>query len=283
MKWTRKVVWPAMAAVAVFATAPLVRGAVMHDVTGWVAHNGSSTPSDAGTNSPTFTPAGGNSTVMGTFPQVHLANDGDYVTATTTLTLDTRTGGTGTNGLNTQLRFGIVGGPAGAVVAEDVPNRGIWIEYGNDNNGRFVREVDPTNTDPFTFPLTGNIGTLNPDPEGDSIQGADIGPVDFELTLARSGGDLVITGQISGTDSVSGNPFLSKIDPAIVYAPAASGFNFDFNRVGFSFRNNVQAPSGTLNDVTITTNVPEPGCFMLAAGLALGGVVIGRRRGHAPR
>jgi hypothetical protein len=276
-----RITGPMTAALVVAAAASTTRGALVHDVTGWAVHNGTSTVSDGGTNSPTFTPADDNMTVLGTFPQVHLANDGDYVKATTTLTLDTRTGGAGTNGLNTQLRFGLVGGPAGPVVAEDLPHRGIWIEYGNNNNGRFVREVDPTSIDPFINPLTGDIGTLNPDPEGDSIQGTDIGPVDFELTLTRSGGNLVIAASISGTDSVSGNAFFSEINPAIVYAPAATGFNFDFNRVGFSFRGNVNAPNGTLHDVVVTTNVPEPVCCWLAAmvlGMCGASRTLGRRR-----
>jgi hypothetical protein len=288
MMMKHKMGWPAIATLALVGQASHVYGAIMHDVTGWAVHNGASVVTDGGTNSPTFTPADDNLTVLGTFPQVNLANDGDFVTATTTLMLDTRTGATGTNALNTQLRFGVFGGPAGPVVFEDAPHRGIWIEYSN--SGGFVREADPAQTDPFIFPIA-NAGNLDPDAEGDSIQGADIGPVDFELTLTRNGGDLVITGQISGTDSVSGNPFLSVIDPAIVYTPTASGFNFDFNRVGFAFRNNTNAPNGTLSDVIVTTNVPEPSSGMLAAFMAVGGMLVGDRarrawqgrRGHAPR
>lgn len=270
----RNIAWPAIVAIVTMASVPMAHGAIMHDVEGWVVHNGASVPSNETTNSPTFTPADGNVSVMGTFPAVQLANDGDFVTATTTLTLAERTG-TGVNALNTQLRFGLFGGPAGAVTPGDDDNRGIWIEYSN--AGGLVREADPAQTDPFIFPVA-DAGNLDPDAEGDSIQGANIGPVDFVLTLTRNAGNLVITGQISGTDSVSSNPFLSVIDPAIVYAPAASGFNFDFNRVGFSFRNNVNAPDGTLNDVTVTTNVPEPGSCLLAAFVAVGGAVITRRR-----
>jgi hypothetical protein len=275
MKLKRNMGWLAAVAAAAFAAAPSARGAIMHDVTGWVVHNGTSTPSNETTNSPTFTPADDNVTVMGTFPAVQLANDGDYVTATTTLTLTTRTG-TGTNALNTQLRFGLFGGPAGAVAAGDTNNRGIWIEYSN--AGGLVREADPAQTDPFIFPVA-DAGNLDPDAEGDSIQGANIGPVDFELTLTRSGGNLVISGQISGTDSSDGSPFLSVIDPAIVHAPVASGFNFDFNRVGFAFRNNVNAANGgTLNDVVVTTNVPEPGSWLLAALVSAVGAMAARRR-----
>jgi hypothetical protein len=283
MKRKRKVIWPAMAAVAVFAAAPLARGAIMHDVTGWVVHNGTSTLSNPTTNSPTFERADDNVAGLGTFPEVHLANDGDFIKVTTTLTFDEpRDGCTGgINCLNGGLRFGVFGGPAGNVVAEDTGHRGVWIEY--HIGGGNVREADPAQTAPFTNPID-EIGNMDPDAEGDALQGASIDPVDFELTLTRNSGNLVVTGQISGTDSVSGNPFLSKIDPALVHAPVASGFNFDFNRAGFDFAGgNVNAPKATLHDVTVTTNVPEPSSCLLAAGLALAGVVVGRRRGHAPQ
>jgi hypothetical protein len=90
-------------------------------VTGWVVHNGTSTVSNGGTNSPTFAGAD-NITVMGTFAPVELLNTGDSVKVSTTLTMDTRTANTGTNSLNTQLRIGLFDGPGAAdpVVANDI-------------------------------------------------------------------------------------------------------------------------------------------------------------------
>ena len=286
MMLNRSMAWPAIMALAMAGPASVAHGAFIFPVEDWAVHNGTSVVSDGGTNSPTFTPADDNMTVMGTFPNVRLADDGDFVAVTTTLTLDTRTGATGVNALNTQLRFGLFDGPAGPVVAEDTPNRGVFIEYSN--AGGLIREADPAQVDPFIFPIN-NIGNGTADAEGDSIQGADIGPVDFTLTLTLNAGMLDVAGQISGTDSVSGNPFLSTFS-ASGYAPMAAGFDFDFNRVGFAFRNNVNAPNGTLNDVIVTTNVPEASPWILATAVVVVRLSIGprmrralRRRGHGQR
>lgn len=267
MKFHRKLIGPALVAMAVASHHSLTYGAPT-PVTGWEVHNGSSVVTDGGTNTPTFTPADDNLTVMGTFPEVELANDGDFVTVSTTLTLETRTGATGLNALNTQLRIGLFDGPAGPVVADDVPNLGIIIEY-NRNGGLIREQADSTQTNPFNLPV--NIG--NGTSEDDAIQGADIGPVDFELTLTRNAGKLDISGKISGTDSVNGNPYLATYS-APGYTPTAVGFTFD--RVGFAFRNNVNAPSGTLHDVIIL--VPEPCSCTMAVTMLVGGVLMRRRR-----
>jgi hypothetical protein len=284
MMWKRIWEWPAIMALAIVGQASLVHGTTI-PVTGWAVHNGSSGVTDGNTNSPTFDNAD-NITVMGTFGDVELLNDGDYVTVSTTLTVGERDSNLNANSLNTQLRIGLFDGPAGPVVADDVPNLGIIFEYTNDNpanaaNRRLIREqTAPAQTGPFVSPV--NIGNGAADAGNDSIQGANIGDVYFEMTLTRNSGMLDITGQISGTDSSNGNPYLSTYSlPG--YAPAAVGFNF--NRVGFFFGGNVDGDNGgTLHDVTITTNVPEPSSCLLAAGLAMvGAVLAGRRRGHAPR
>ena len=98
---------------------------------------------------------------------------------------------------------------------------------------------------------------------------ANPGPVYFELVLTRNAGNFDITAQISGTDSVTGNPYISNY-ARTGYDPVNIGTAF--NRAGFFFANNVDAPSATLADVTITTNVPEPASCMLIA-FALAGMV----------
>ena len=87
MKIKRSLVWPAIAVLILGGQAEFAH-AVSIPVTGWAVHNETSTVTDGGTNSPTFSPAGGNMTVMGTFSEVSLVNDGDFVTVKTTLTLD---------------------------------------------------------------------------------------------------------------------------------------------------------------------------------------------------
>ena len=53
-------------------------------------------------------------TLMAPFSNVALVNDGDFVEASTTLTMNTRTLNTGVNGLNTQLRFALLDNPTNA-------------------------------------------------------------------------------------------------------------------------------------------------------------------------
>jgi len=286
MKVNRNQMLAPVIAMAIVAAGSLANAAIINPVTGWAVHNGSSTVTNGGTNSPTFT-AADNITVMGTFPDVELADDGDYVTVSTTLTVATRTTNLSANSLNTQLRLGLFEGPAGAVVGPptpDTPNLGIIIEYTNDApaaaSRRLIREqTSSVQTNPFTSPI--NIGNGGADTGNDSIQGANIGPVLFTLTLTKMGGNLDITGQISGTDSVSGNPYQSNFS-LLGYTPAAVGSNF--NRVGFFFGGNVDGTDGgTLNNVTITTNVPEPSSCLLAAVITMTGVTISRQVQRATR
>ena len=248
-------------------------------VTGWAVHNGSSTvggtPSD-----PTFTP-GDNATLMAPFDEVALAADGDSVEVSTTLTLTNRTG-TGVNALNTQLRFGLFNGPAGAIAAADVPNVGLIIEYTNAAAGGLIREqASLTQTNPFTSPT--NIGNGSPDSGGDSLQGANPGPITFLLKLTRNGGKLDLAGSISGVDSVSGNPYLATY--------AVNGFSsatfpadgtFEFNRIGLFLGDNVNAAVASLANTTVTA-VPEPGSLALMVGLAVGGTLVRRCAWNARR
>jgi hypothetical protein len=262
----------AIVALTIVANATLAHGDIVAPVTGWVVHNGTSTVSAGGTNSPTFT-AADNITVMGTFTGVNLANNGDFAKLTTTLTLGTRTANTGVNGLRTQLRIGLFDGPAGVVVANDIPNTGFIIEYENMAAGGLIREQQSlTQTNPFTSPV--NIGNGVQDAGGDSIQGADPGPVVFELTLTLNAGKIDLTGKISGTDSVSLNPYLSTYS-RLGYTPV--GFVYD--RVGFFFGGNVDAPNGTLNEVLVTTGnvfaIPESRFGMLTVALMMGAVMTG--------
>jgi hypothetical protein len=125
-------------------------------VTGWVVHNGTSTVTDGGTNAPTFT-AADNIVVMAPFSTISLASDGEQITASTTLTINNRSGGVGVNTLNTQLRIGLFSGPAGVVVANDQNNLGFIIEYSNVVAGGLIREQQTaTQANPFNSPA--NLG-----------------------------------------------------------------------------------------------------------------------------
>jgi hypothetical protein len=243
-------------------------------VSGWIVHNGTSTVGGTGSN-PTFT-AGDNITLMAPFPDVVLANDGDFVEGKTTLTMNTRTG-TGINTLNTQLRVALLDDSVnGTVTASDFPNIGFIIEYTNVAAGGLIREqASTTQTNPFNSPT--NIGNGVQDSGADSIQGANPGPVTFDLKLTRNGGKLDLTGSISGTDSVSTNPYLATYSVS-GYSSANFPVNgtFTFNRIALFLGDGVNAASASLADSSVTT-IPEPATCLLAAVAAVGGIMISRR------
>jgi hypothetical protein len=249
-----------------------VAAATVTPVTGWVVHNGTSTVGGTASN-PTFT-AADNIVVMAPFTDVALVNDGDFVQGKVTLTVTGRTGSVLVNTLNTQLRFGLFYNNASAVVtANDVPNLGYTIEYTNLAAGGLSREqTNVAQTNPFTSPA-GSLTNGVQDSGGDSIQGANPGAVTFDIKITRNAGKIDLLGSISGTDSVSGNPYLATFT-STGYTPTSG--TFTFNRMALFLGDNVNGGSASLVDSTITT-VPEP------MGLAFTACVIGglaaRRRG----
>ncbi|MCC6492490.1 MAG: hypothetical protein IT424_05665 [Pirellulales bacterium] len=234
-------------------------------ITGWAVHNGSSTAGGA-PSAPTFTP-GDNLTLMAPFNDVALANDGDYVEVKTTLDMNDRTANTGANALNTQLRFGIFGGPAGAIVASDVPNLGYTIEYSNLVAGGLIREQEnASQTNPFNSPTSRGNGSA---PTG-SIQGANPAPVTFTLRMTRNAGALDLTGSIISADYTG------------LYAFSPLNGVSSFNRIGLFLGDNVNATDVVLTDSMITTNVPEPSGWIFAVASICGGVAAGRGGRRAP-
>ena len=265
-------VLPAVA-VMLAATAPLTQGAM---ISGWAIHNGTSTV--GGTPSaPTFT-AADNITAMAPFNPVALDSDGEFVEVSTTVNITGRTGGIGVNALNTQLRVGLFNGPASAVVASDIPNQGFIIEYSNLAAGGLIREQQSaTQTNPFTSPT--NLGNGTQDAGADSIQGVNPGPVTLTLKLTRSSGMLNLLGTISGTDSVSGNAYLSNFTlNGINTANFPAGGTFNFNRIGLFLGDGVNGASAAITNSSVTTNVPEPAAVGLVAAAAISAVALGRNR-----
>jgi hypothetical protein len=244
-----------------------------------MVHNGTATV--AGTaDGPTFTP-GDNLTLMAPFSDVTLANDGDFIDVATTLTMTDRTT-TGVNSLNTQLRFALLDdGVNSTLTAGDAPNLGFTIEYSNVATGGLIREQQSaTQTNPFTSPTS--VGTGTQDAGGDSIQGANPGPVTFDLRLTRNAGKLDLTGSISGTDAVSGNPYLANFS-VLGYTSTnfPVGGPFTFNRVGLFLGDNVNGTSASLANSSVTTgsSVPEPSCVAMV--VVVGALVSARGRRKA--
>jgi hypothetical protein len=252
-------------------------------VTGWVAHNQSSPVTlitNDTTNSPTMTPADQALTVMGTFPSVNLANDGDFIKLSLTLQMSNRTGNTGVNALNTQLRMGLFKGPDGAVTSLDVPNVGAFVTYANNVVAQEVnRKIREQGNASSVNPLSNTADISDPstqDVDGDSIQGANPGPVYFELVFTRNAAKLDLMAQISGTDSVTTRPFLINFSKT-GYDPV--NFGFTYNRAAFFFGNNTDAPAATLSNVNVETNVvPEPASLFLAIAAIAGSIMNTSRR-----
>jgi hypothetical protein len=269
MKVKRNFVWTAAAIAVIAAGTPLARGAIISGpITGWNVHNGTTTvggPPPA----PTFAP-GDNITVMAPFDNIRLRQDGDFLEVEFTLTMSNRTANTGVNALNTQLRMGLFEGPAGPIVAGDVPNLGLIIEYTNQAAGGLIREqFDPAQPAPFVSPNNLGNGTA----DSDSISGANPPPVTFKMRLTRNGGEIDLLGSIAG-----GNHAATYILNGHSSATFPMNGQFDFNRVGLFLGNNVDATVATIIDARFTTNVPEPAVLTLAASALLGGLSIGRRR-----
>jgi len=258
----------ALAALGVIAVASSAEAAT-ESVAGWAVHNGTSTV--AGTSeAPTFTPAD-NMTLMSPFSAISLVNDGDFVEATTTLTLTDRTANTGTNALNTQLRFGLFNGPNGVVTASDIPNLGFIIEYTNVLAGGLIREqTSDVQTNPFVSPTDRGNGVQ--DSGADSIFGANPGPVTFTLRLTRDAGQIDLTGSISGTEFGTGDAYLATYT-LLNITPSDTSFTFD--RIGLFLGGNADASSATLSSASVTS-VPEPASLAVPA-LAAAAILAKRR------
>ena len=253
-------------ALVVLLSASLARAAVV-PISGWLVHNGTSTVGGT-SDTPTFT-AGDNITLMAPFADSTLTNDGDFIEVQTTLTMNTRTG-TGVNTLNTQIRLGLFDDSVNpTLTAADKPNLGFTMEYSNVAAGGLIREQsDGTQTNPFNSPPT-TIANGTQDSGADSIQGANPGPVTFDLKLTRDAGKIDIAGTISGTDAVSGHPYLANFNAA-GYSSTTFPANgaFTFNRIGLFLGDNVNAASASLASSSVATGtVPEPTSIAMVVGM----------------
>lgn len=269
MKSIRSLICPMVMIFSMIMGYSSARAAII-PVSGWIVHNGTSTVGGTA-GAPTFTPAS-NLTLMAPFADVTLANDGDFIEGTTTLTINGRTANTGVNGLNTQLRFALLDSSNATLTANDFPNLGITMEYTNTAAGGLMREQSSaTQTNPFTSPPT-TIGNGSQDSGADSIQGANPGPVTFDYKLTRNGGKLDLSGTISGTDSVTGHPYVAPFSfTGWSSATFPANGTFTFNRMAVFLGGNVSATSASLTDSTVIT-IPEPAALILAlTGLLLYG------------
>jgi hypothetical protein len=266
----------ALGAAALLALAPPAHGAIVSPVTGWAVHNGSTSITDANTDSPLLTPADDFLVVMVPTTPVTLAQANDYIKFTANVELNERTAQTGTAFLNTQLRYGLFSGPNGAVSFEDAPNIGFFGQYANAGQGwARLYEQETAGVNPF---LSGTLLTSGvADPEGDAIEGANPPVISYSITITRNAnGKLDIAGEISGGDYLS---TFSLADHESASFPA--GGPFKFNRAGLYFGPNVNATDAQVSNAAVETNVPEPQSICLALTAAVGSLVVRSRRRHA--
>jgi hypothetical protein len=131
-------------------------------------------------------------------------------------------------------------------------------------------------TNPFTSPT--NIGNGVADTDGDSIRGANPGAVTFKLRLTRNAGKIDLLGSITGTDSVSLNPYTSSYSiTGYSSATFPADGTFTFDRIGLFLGPNVDGGNATFSNSSITT-VPEPATCALGAIGASGVLTTARRR-----
>lgn len=293
--------------------APTAHAAPLYNepLTGWVVHSllGSApaATSGLGTNSPSFdTRHGGGSTnngitVMadfggGMFPfgdSIKLHKDGDYIKASTTVTMVGREVG-GTAFLNGNLRIGLYNGPNASVSAGDGPHVGIINGYANTDHNPFGNNgvrVEQRSSNAGANPMNGGTATLVGNgtsiAPANSLQGSEttatpwnVAPAaTFELVITRNANKLDVTGSIIRTSAPAGTLATYSI---LGYDPGAglldANGNFTFNRMGFFLGNGVRGNS-TLGNVRIETNVPEPATAGLALVALVGGALM-RRRGR---
>lgn len=233
-------------------------------VSDWVVTRGAANIAGANTSTPVFDNAGGMD-VVGGFPTISLAS-GEFVQVSATVTV---TGGDAS--YSDQLRIGLFREDESAPEADDGAGyTGVSVAYLN-----VAREHhDPARNEIFTSGGAGapaTIGSAGTDPESDTINTANF-TATFTLRIARDGSNLDISGSI-----VAPLNNFSQLFAFNDYVPTTTVANkYDFNRVGFLI-GSVGGSQLAFTNVDVTTNVPEPATWLLAAG-SLTGCVLARRR-----
>jgi hypothetical protein len=111
------------------------------------------------------------------------------------------------------------------------------------------------------------------------------GAILFELSLTRNAGKIDLFGKISGTDSVSGNPYLSTFTQnGISSANFPTNGTFSFNRLALNLLDNVNGASANLSGAVVNfAVVPESRFGILAIAVAMGATFTGLKMRRASR
>jgi hypothetical protein len=249
----------------------------------WVITAGNDTIVNGNTNSPSLTPGptvgdtsvSGN-TVEAPFTAISLTDPGHYIEMTGSFNLTRNANLTSISRLNDQIRVGLFSASSDPVTLNSFNPRGIIAEYGDAEAGADgeIRALVNDNANPFAGAATTVIAIAGTDVGDDGFSGADV-TINFVLRLTRQAGDTVdITGNFNGiTEDATDDDYLQ--DFAILGHAPASSFSFSLNRAAFLVGGNADATAATLQNIDVTTNVPEPTAIAL---LALGGTGLAMRR-----
>lgn len=211
--------------------------------------------------------------MIGYFPDITLANTGDFITLSYGMSFTAGTIANASDNWRYALydRNGETAETTNsnlAVVGNDNTDafRGYWFGVDTNPNPTGVqgtlRErnvVDGSQDDPFANASATNIST----PTGTATLAAATAYTGT-MTITRTGlTEVTITGSFTG----NGSNTWSFVD--------ATAITFTYGVVGFLNGGNINADQVTFSNVLITTNVPEPASMAL---LGLGGLLVRRRR-----
>ena len=260
------------ALLAVFFTFHSVPSAVAATipVEDWVVVIGTSTVSNADSNSPTFTPADGIQ-VAGGFSTIDLA-DGQGIRGSATVVLDR----TGEGNLGNNVRFALFREEGGGLPTAGDGEGYTGVSVALQNNLRDHRA--PERMQPFSSGGTGApLNMLAPageDPDGDIVSAQNV-TLHFSMTIFRDGNALDIAGSITDGGDYSQ---VFSIDNYVRNDPGGEYpmDDFSWNRMAFLFAGNVNGNSATVLDANVTL-IPEPMTAVLMVS-AFGCGLLCRRR-----
>jgi hypothetical protein len=238
-------------------------------IVNWIVDQGAPITAGLDTNNPTVGDGTAENAdraiIHAVFPSITLANNGDSILLTGSVTLFGITATDG--GTNQQLRFGLFDN-LGSVGANG------WLGYFVANstavNAGVLRQRNAGNIDLFIANAGSVVAASTANPPN-SRTGATISndTYNFLLQLTRDGDNLDISGSLSGGP---GGNFLDSftIDNLI---PAATE-TFTFNSAGFLLGDAMNVDQAQYNNIEVIF-VPEPAsCSLLIAG----GILLVRRR-----
>lgn len=197
----------------------------------------------------------GNKSIDSQFPLIELAEIGDKITLSGSVTF------TGITNSADQFRFGLF--KFNDATTDDTGWRGYYLSNnGNTGNG-FIRDKSAANTHLYSSGGSGgSVSNLEIITGGTGFAAFNDGTYAFSLTFERVDTGLAVSGSLTNGSSYS-----------LTAGPATDTTNliYEFDAVGFLFGTSLTADHVAFSniDVTFTAAIPEPttiAAFVLSAG-----------------